>query len=206
MVHFMNKRSVIVVGAFHEVIELCENCQRDIVGIIDNHQENFYESYPILGKDLDARFLFEKYLNCELVISPDAPLIRKRLVHYYSEIGFSFATLISPSAYVSKSAKVSEGCVIQAGVILSSSAKVGRFVKLNVRSTIMHDNTIGDYVTIAPHAVCLGDVQIDSMAYIGANATILPHLRVGKQAIVGAGAVVTKQVADYKMVKGIPAM
>ena len=202
----MNEKSVIVVGAFHEVIELCENCRRKIVGIIDNRLEGTYEGYPILGKDIDARSLYRKYQNCELIISPDSPLIRKRLVHYYSEVGFSFATLISPNAYVSKTAKVSEGCVVQAGVILSAFVKIGRFVKLNVRSTIMHDNTVGDYVTIAPHAVGLGGVQINSMAYIGANATILPHLRVGEQAVVGAGAVVTKQVEAHKTVKGIPAM
>ena len=39
---------------------------------------------------------------------------------------------------------------------------------------------------------------------IGANATILPGKIIGQDAVVGAGTVVTKNVADRKVVVGIP--
>jgi UDP-2-acetamido-3-amino-2,3-dideoxy-glucuronate N-acetyltransferase len=42
-------------------------------------------------------------------------------------------------------------------------------------------------------------------ATIGANATVLPGVTVGQHAFVGAGAVVTKDVADYALVVGVPA-
>ena len=202
----MRKKGVILVGGFHEIIELCEISQREIIGIIDNYRIDDCDGYPILGTDQDAPLLFEKYQHYELVISPDAPKLRKRLADYYANIGFSFATLISPSAHVSKSAKIGEGCLIQSDVFISSQVSLGRFVRLNVRSTVMHDNVIGDYTTIAPHAVCLGDVHIGSMAYIGANSTILPHLEIGAGGMVGAGAVVTKSVAAERVVKGVPAI
>ena len=94
---FMRKKGVILVGGFHEIIELCEISQREIIGIIDNHRTDECDGYPILGTDQDAPLLFEKYQHCELVISPDAPKLRKRLVDYYANIGFSFATLITSS-------------------------------------------------------------------------------------------------------------
>jgi acetyltransferase-like isoleucine patch superfamily enzyme len=43
-------------------------------------------------------------------------------------------------------------------------------------------------------------------ASIGANATILPGLVIGRGAMVAAGAVVTRDVPDYAVVKGNPAV
>ena len=50
------------------------------------------------------------------------------------------------------------------------------------------------------------DVLIDDYAWIGHRVTILPGVRIGKYAIVGAGAVVTKDVPDYGIAVGNPAV
>src|SRR5262245_33357037 len=42
-------------------------------------------------------------------------------------------------------------------------------------------------------------------ASIGANATIVCGVTLGEYAFIGAGAVVTKDVADYAVVTGVPA-
>ena len=201
----MSNARVIIVGGFHEVIELCESCDKTIVGIIDNKLENTYFGYPILGKDTDASSLFSLYKDCEIVVTPDSPFIRERIVDYYSRIGFGFASLISPQARISKTAVIGEGSIVQAGVNISSASCIGKFVKLNTNCNVMHDCIISDYVTIAPNAVCLGRVHVDRSAYIGANCTVLPDLSIGKDAVVGAGAVVTKSVVSGIIVKGIPA-
>ena len=48
-------------------------------------------------------------------------------------------------------------------------------------------------------------VVIGSDVWIGANAVITPGVRIGDGAVVGAGAVVTKDVAPYTIVGGVPA-
>lgn len=48
-------------------------------------------------------------------------------------------------------------------------------------------------------------IVIEADAWIGAHATILPGITIGKGAIVGAGAVVTKDVAAFAVVGGVPA-
>lgn len=50
------------------------------------------------------------------------------------------------------------------------------------------------------------DVLIDDYAWIGHRVTILPGVRIGKHAIIGAGAVVTKDVPDYGIAVGNPAV
>jgi acetyltransferase-like isoleucine patch superfamily enzyme len=48
-------------------------------------------------------------------------------------------------------------------------------------------------------------VSIGSDVWIGARAVILGGIRIGHGAVIGAGAIVTRDVADYAIVAGIPA-
>ena len=50
------------------------------------------------------------------------------------------------------------------------------------------------------------DVRICSNSFIGAGALVLPGVTIGEWAVVGAGAVVTKDVAEYAIVGGNPAV
>jgi acetyltransferase-like isoleucine patch superfamily enzyme len=50
------------------------------------------------------------------------------------------------------------------------------------------------------------DIYIDDYVWIGARATILPGVRLGRGAVICAGAVVTKDVEDFAVVAGIPAV
>ncbi len=48
-------------------------------------------------------------------------------------------------------------------------------------------------------------IIVEDYAWIGAGAIILSGVTIGKGAVVAAGAVVTKSVAPYTMVAGVPA-
>lgn len=50
-----------------------------------------------------------------------------------------------------------------------------------------------------------GAVTIEEDVWIGANCVILPGVNIGKGAVVGAGAVVTRSVAPFTVVGGVPA-
>ena len=47
--------------------------------------------------------------------------------------------------------------------------------------------------------------HVKRFASIGTNATIISGVTIGEGALVGAGAVVTKDVADFAVVAGVPA-
>lgn len=159
----------------------------------------------LLGADSDATLLHKQYPDANIVVTPDSPCVRKRLVEYYRSVGFSFATVIHPAATISPTAQIGEGTVIQQGVNISSNTCIGAFCKLNTNCNVMHDNIVGDFTTVAPNAVLLGYVKIGDSCYIGANSTLLPHSKIGSSATIGAGAVVTKDVDFAKTVVGVPA-
>ena len=71
-------------GGFHEVIELCQEGNLEIAGIIDNNFTGEYLGFPIIGKDIDAPKLFEYFTKVPVVITPDQPEKRKKLKVYYS--------------------------------------------------------------------------------------------------------------------------
>lgn len=50
-----------------------------------------------------------------------------------------------------------------------------------------------------------GPIRIEDRAWIGPNVTILHSVTIGEGAVIAAGAVVTKDVAPYSVVGGIPA-
>ena len=154
------KSKVLLVGGFHEVIELCELCDVEVLAIIDNELKGEFRGYKVLGGDDKAKQLREEYRDVPVVIVPDLPLTRRALVKLYGDAGFRFSSLVSPRAFVSPSAVLGEGVVIQSGVNVSAAARIGRFVKLNTLANVMHDSAIGDFTTVAPGAVLLGKVQV----------------------------------------------
>jgi sugar O-acyltransferase (sialic acid O-acetyltransferase NeuD family) len=193
---------IVLVGGFHEIIELAEDSGMTIKGIIDN---NTFDGYENFGTDDDIEQFKNKIINYSLVITPDLPQIKEKLHFHYRKYGFKFQNLISKSANISKTATVNKGAVVQIGGNISSMVSIGEFVKINTYANIMHDSIVGDYSTVAPNAVILGNVKIGMRCYIGANATILPNLTICDDVIVGAGCVVTKNITDKGTYIGIPA-
>ncbi len=103
-----------------------------------------------------------------------------------------------------------------AGIEIGDGTIIGDHVFLDGRAPLI----IGNHVDIASqvliynseHDVHSDDfgpieepVEIGDYAFIGARATILPGVKIGRGAIVAAGAVVTKNVADFEIVGGVPA-
>ena len=108
----------------------------------------------------------------------------------------------------------------EATLTVGDFAFIGRGCEIDVAKSV----TIGEHALIAPgvfivdhthkHArgLRLDEQGIDSAAvsigrdaWIGAGAIILHGVTVGDGAIVGAGAVVTKNVAPFAIVSGVPA-
>jgi len=65
--------------------------------------------------------------------------------------------------------------------------------------TMEHDIDSPDFAEVA------SPVVIEDYAVIGSRVTILPGVKIGKGSVVASGAVVTRDVAPYSVVGGVPA-
>lgn len=103
------------------------------------------------------------------------------------------------------------GNIIAAGARFTNSIIFGNFGIFNLNCTVTHDCILEDFVHIGPGANISGNVHLQEGAYIGANACILQgralneKRHIGQYSFIGAGAVVTGNVANEAVVKGVPA-
>jgi sugar O-acyltransferase (sialic acid O-acetyltransferase NeuD family) len=130
---------------------------------------------------------------------------RRGFIETMSARGYRFISIIHPSAVISRRARIGDGCVIHAGVIVASNTTIEPHVVLNRGCLIGHDNLTRSFCTIGPGANVAGGVEIGAGAYIGVGAVIRDHLAIGEGSVVGAGAVVVKPVPANVLVTGLPA-
>jgi sugar O-acyltransferase (sialic acid O-acetyltransferase NeuD family) len=130
---------------------------------------------------------------------------RSRYVEQAAQKGLAFATLIHPSAIVSKQSVVGEGSILSVATVVGSHTVLGSHVIVNRGALIGHHTTIGRYCSIQPGANVAGACSIGEATYVGMGAIILDHITVGCHSVVAAGSVVTRDVPDHTQVMGIPA-
>ena len=85
--------------------------------------------------------------------------------------------------------------------------ELGRYVGWGPGAKVLGSEHTGEpaNVPIIQTDLVIKPVRVGKGADIGVNAVLLPGVTVGEGAIVGAGAVVTKDVAPYAIVAGVPA-
>lgn len=101
-------------------------------------------------------------------------------------------------------------------LVIGDNCIIGEFAMIDARSGV----TIGNNVNIAGEVAIYtlehdpdsptfgtkgGPVIIDDYVYIGSRVVILPDVHIGQGAVVATGAVVTRNVAPYHIVGGVPA-
>ncbi len=96
------------------------------------------------------------------------------------------------------------GLNARSGVIVASSAKIGRHVRLNFKSCVTADASAGNYCFLAIGALMLGYSSLGDGSILYSGAIILPKVKVGRNTIIGAGSVVTKDIGDNKIAYGNP--
>ena len=175
-----------------------------LCGLVDDNPEMHKKTLhgvPVLGgRDALGSPMAE---GCRLVIGIGNPASRRRLAEGLAEDGWTFASVIHPSAVIGLGAEIGEGSTVLPTAVLHTDARLGRHVIVNTASTVDHDARIGDYVHIAPGAHIGGGVHIGARTLVGIGASIIPGVRIGEGVVLGAGAVVIGDVPDGAVVVGV---
>lgn len=118
--------------------------------------------------------------------------------------GWTFATVIHPTAIVSAHARIATGAQLLAGCVVQPCASIGHGAIVNTRAVVEHDTQVGDFAHVAPGAVLCGNVHVGAGTHVGAGATLRQGVRLGEAVVVGIGAAVLRDV-DMGTVAGVPA-
>ena len=124
-------------------------------------------------------------------------------------------------SHIMPNCEIGEGCNIGQNVVISPEVRLGNNVKVQNNVSIYDNVILENNVFCGPSSVFTNVINPRSFierkneyrttivkegASIGANATIVCGVTLGKYCFIGAGAVVTKDIPDYALIYGVPAM
>jgi len=170
---------------------------RQIIGVLvpDTAPGSLLFGIPVLGDDAYlARFTPQQIDLVNGLGSLPGQNHRHHLARACRDQGFSFATVIHPSAVVAADADIGSGVQIMAGCILQPGSRVGMDTIINSGSIIDHDCRIGDGCHIAPGCTLSGGVTVGNLAHLGTGTVVIQQITIGAAAIIGAGSVVVRDV------------
>lgn len=122
--------------------------------------------------------------------------------------------------HVMPGAVIGERCSLGQNVVVMPGTRIGNNVKIQNNVSVYEGVELEDDVFCGPSMVFTNVINprshvtrkheyrrtlVKRGASIGANATIVCGVTLGEYAFVGAGAVITKDVAPYAMMAGVPA-
>ena len=121
---------------------------------------------------------------------------------------------IQKNARIGKGCSFGQGCNVAEDVVIGDNVKVQNNVSIYTGTTIENDVFLGPSCVLTNITNPRSQVNRRSLyertllrrgASIGANATVVCGVTIGRYAFVAAGAVVTRDVPDYALVRGVPA-
>lgn len=203
------KDLVIITMGHHscEMIEIVDRINQkrktwNLLGFINadlkNTKDEMY-GYPILGSLSDLNRFPNSYITSDAFWSRE-----------FWDFGLKIplerlATLIDPSSFVSRTAKIGKGSVIYPHCFVGLDANIGNFVFCLTGSVLNHHNVIEDMVFIGSGVTLAGRVQVGEKSYLGQASTVRQWVKIGKGSIIGMGSVVVKDVPSGVVMAGNPA-
>ena len=171
-----------------------------IAGIVDKTTQSSenVNGYKIIGVDDDLELLSRRYSYALVTVGQIRDSgIRKNLFNKLKVLGYNKLKVLgyklpvfaSPSAYISKSAKVEEGTIVMTNAFIGANVNIGSNCIINTSSVIEHDTKIGKNCHIATSAVVNGGVNIGDEVFIGSNSTVIQNKKVPDNFFVKAGCI-----------------
>lgn len=191
-------------GAGLEVFDLAERTGKySKIYLIDD----FLEEIPYYGSERIHFSSCSQYMDedSEYIISVGEPSARALLRERVKEHGYRLATLIDPSAVLSKTAIVEPGCIINAHSIISSRAHLKENCYIGFHVVVGHDACIHEDTIVCPMATVGGGSVVGREAFLGLNSSMKERVNVGDKAIVGMGSMLFRNVAPGCTMVGNPA-
>ena len=145
------------------------------------------------------------YSEVNLVCGIGDPKINRMVVQRLLHQGYKFVSVVSNRAFVARNVCLGNGSVIFPAVNINTGCKIGRFVTVNIGSTISHDSRIGDFSNINPGCHIAGNVNIEEGCYVGMGSSVIQNIQIGERCVVGAGSVVVQNFGENLLLYGVPA-
>ncbi|MBU0516577.1 MAG: acetyltransferase [Proteobacteria bacterium] len=159
---------------------------------------------PVIGDD-EALEAFPRRPSLVLGLGTTSSDPRRRRVYErLRDRGYSFLTLVSPDATVSRWAALGAGTVVLARAVIGPGAGVGEIGLVNSGAVVEHDCHLGRNVHVATGAALAGHVLTGDDVHLGVGVCVKGQVRIGAGVTVGAGSCVVSDLPSNTVCFGNP--
>jgi sugar O-acyltransferase (sialic acid O-acetyltransferase NeuD family) len=203
-------------GNVIDMVDMLEDLNRDgprydLLGFLDHRPAlvgQTIEGYPVLGVYADAALLAERFPDARFStwLGGVGSYLRRPAV--IAGLGLPperFVTLVHPTAYVSRRARLGRGVIVFQHCTITNNVTLGDHVVVLPQTVISHDDEIGAYTAITGGVAIAGQVRVGPRCYLGTNCSIHPGVEIGEGCLVGMGSVVLHSTPPFQVVVGNPA-
>ncbi len=183
-------------GVILDVLSYYDNVE--VVAFFDNTPDKINEEIngiPVVG-NIEAIAEFDDIKIDAFHVAIGDNKARYDICKGLESIGLQLLSIIHPSAIISSSAKIGDGCFVGANAVIQNNVVINDYALINTAAIIEHDNVIGKAVHIAPSACTAGRVKICDLAFLGIGALVAPDITIGYSSFINAGVLVKKDVDD----------
>jgi sugar O-acyltransferase (sialic acid O-acetyltransferase NeuD family) len=181
-----------------EVVEYARACGHEVIGLVElvdaGRVGGAAHELPVVGPESVTG-------TAVLGLGGD----RLALWSLLAEHGWSTATVVHPTAYVSPSAQLAEGCLVGPAAVIGAAGELGPHSLVARGALVGHHARIGAGAVLNPGANIGGNARLGEGAVLGMGAVVVNGVEVGAGAVVAAGAVVVRPVEPATRVQGVPA-
>lgn len=159
-----------------------------------------HDSWPILTREQ-----ISPDSTSRMIVAVGDNAARARLTHELTAAGWTMATVIHPTAWVSPSASLGSGVYVGPQAAINALATVEEGAIINTAAVVEHHCRIARFAHLCPRTALAGHVTVGQMTTIGTGASVCPQINVGRDCVIGAGAAVAHDITDGRLAMGVPA-
>lgn len=178
------------------------------------HDNTFIGPYCIIGEPTAGYYKDPNNYVFQTTEIGEGSVIRSNTIIYEgNKIGKNFQT--GHHVTIREGITIGNNCSVGTLSDLQGKAKIGDFVRMHSNVHIGQGTEIDDFAWIYPYVVATNDkyppldtmegCKIGKYAVVATGSILLPGVRIGDNSMVAAGAVVSKDVGEGRVVKGVPA-
>jgi sugar O-acyltransferase (sialic acid O-acetyltransferase NeuD family) len=182
------------------------NDEIEFLGFVDDTPEK--QGINQYGHRVFDRSAFDQFPDAQVLAVPGSPTsfrLRHQLIAGLNVSENRLATVVHPSAQVSKQARLGKNVLIMAHVVVCGNAVIGDHCVVLPQSVIHHDSSIGDYTLMGSGVVVAGYTRIGKSCYIGSKSSIINQIEIADGTLIGMGSNVIRSISNGAIIAGNPA-
>lgn len=165
----MDKKILIIGAGGHGKVvkEVAEACGYKKVDFLDDN------SSDAIGKIQELNLYLNEYEN--VIVGIGNNLFRNEMLDRLKKAGYQIPVLIHPTAYVSPSAIVSEGTVIEPLAIVNANSQVCKGCIISVGAIVDHDVVLEECVHVNAGAIVKAGARVVQNRKLEAGEVVLGY-------------------------------